>query len=399
MDLRSGQAFWPILNGLISTHPPLEADLRCEVVVIGAGITGALVAHHLVKAGFEVVVLDKRDVAAGSTSASTALLQYEIDTPLVDLMGMIGKAEAQRAYWLCHEAVGKLEAIAGEVGDCGFQRKTSLYFASRRRDVPDLKAEYQARRSLGINLEFWSAGELEERLHFRKPAALYSHTAAEVDPYRLAHKLLCLGRQRGLRVFDRTEVKSWRYTDGRVILKTQRGFEVSARQMVFATGYEAEKYLKQRLAVLRNSYALVSEPLELAHNRPQQALIWESARPYVYIRSTGDGRVMVGGEDESFATLPLRAKRIPVKQKRLERRFDELFPDVPLETAFAWAGTFGETKDGLAYIGQTPEVPQAHFALGYGGNGITYSLVAAEIIRDALLGRDNPDRHIFRFDR
>jgi glycine/D-amino acid oxidase-like deaminating enzyme len=398
MDLRTGHAFWPISNGLISAYPPLEADLRCEVAVIGGGITGALVSHHLIKAGFDVVVLDKRDVAAGSTSASTALLQYEIDTHLVDLKEMIGEAEAQRAYWLCHEAIGKLEAIAGEVGDCGFQRKPSLYFASRRRDVPELKAEYDARRKLGIRLEFWSAGELEERFHFRKPAALYSHIAAEVDPYRLAHKLLCQGRQRGLRVFDRTEVDGWRYADGRVVLKTSRGFQVTARHLVFATGYEAEKHLKQRLATLRNSYALVSEPLE-SPNRPQQALIWESARPYLYIRTTVDGRVMVGGEDENYATLPLRSKRIPYKRKRLERRFAELFPDVPLETAFAWAGTFGETKDGLAYIGQTAEVPQAHFALGYGGNGITYSLVAAEIIRDALLGKDNPDRHIFRFDR
>jgi glycine/D-amino acid oxidase-like deaminating enzyme len=76
-----------------------------------------------------------------------------------------------------------------------------------------------------------------------------------------------------------------------------------------------------------------------------------------------------------------------------------MFPGTELEVAYSWAGTFGSTKDGLAYIGQTAEWPHAYFALGYGGNGITYSVVAAEIIRDHFLGRPNPDADIFRFDR
>ena len=81
------------------------------------------------------------------------------------------------------------------------------------------------------------------------------------------------------------------------------------------------------------------------------------------------------------------------------QKFGRLFPDVPLEVAFAWAGTFGETKDGLAYIGVHPRFPHTWFALGYGGNGITFSLIAAEIIRDDFLGRENRDARIFRFGR
>jgi glycine/D-amino acid oxidase-like deaminating enzyme len=70
-----------------------------------------------------------------------------------------------------------------------------------------------------------------------------------------------------------------------------------------------------------------------------------------------------------------------------------------LEVSYTWAGTFDETKDGLAYIGQTPEFPHAYFALGYGGNGITLSVIAAKIITDLHLGRPNPDADIFRFDK
>jgi glycine/D-amino acid oxidase-like deaminating enzyme len=76
-----------------------------------------------------------------------------------------------------------------------------------------------------------------------------------------------------------------------------------------------------------------------------------------------------------------------------------MFPAIELEVAFRWAGTFGETKDGLPYIGQIRQMPHCHFALGFGGNGIIYSIIAAEIIRDALLQRPNRNARLFGFDR
>ena len=81
------------------------------------------------------------------------------------------------------------------------------------------------------------------------------------------------------------------------------------------------------------------------------------------------------------------------------KKFARLFPEMPLEVAYAWAGTFGETKDGLAYIGVHRRFPHTFFALGYGGNGITFSVIAAEIIRDQFLGRANGDARLFRFGR
>lgn len=74
----------PLKNGLLATFPPLTSNADCDVIVLGGGITGALIAHTLCKKGVAVVVIDKRDIGWGSTSASTAMLQYEIDTELSD---------------------------------------------------------------------------------------------------------------------------------------------------------------------------------------------------------------------------------------------------------------------------------------------------------------------------
>src|SRR5688572_18035388 len=153
MDLSSGYPFWPIKNGLLSTFPPLTRDQTCDVAVIGGGITGALVAFHLVEAGIETVLLERRDVGQGSTAASTCLLQYEIDTSLGDLIAMRGEADAVRAYQLCLEAIGKLERIAGRLDrPCDFERRQSLYLATRRRDQKSLRHEYETRRKYGFRV-------------------------------------------------------------------------------------------------------------------------------------------------------------------------------------------------------------------------------------------------------
>jgi glycine/D-amino acid oxidase-like deaminating enzyme len=90
---------------------------------------------------------------------------------------------------------------------------------------------------------------------------------------------------------------------------------------------------------------------------------------------------------------------LAAKTKTLVARTNELLPDIEFEPAFAWTGTFGETEDGLPYIGAHPEWPNTDVALCYGGNGITYGALAAEIIRDSLCGRRNTDAELFRFDR
>ncbi|MEP6664306.1 MAG: FAD-dependent oxidoreductase, partial [Verrucomicrobiota bacterium] len=82
MDLTSDYPFWSICNGLVGVYPPLDAEVSCDALVIGGGITGALVGFHLAEAGIKTVLIDRRDIATGSSSASTALLQYEVDVPL-----------------------------------------------------------------------------------------------------------------------------------------------------------------------------------------------------------------------------------------------------------------------------------------------------------------------------
>src|SRR4051794_20238897 len=135
MDLKSGSIFWPQINqDLEQGFTTLDRDISCDVAIIGGGISGALIAHHLTCAGIETVMLDRRHVGHGSTSASTGLLQYEIDTSLVDLAKMIGKERAIAAYRASLHALLAFAPLVAELGDsCGLVARPSLYLASNER--------------------------------------------------------------------------------------------------------------------------------------------------------------------------------------------------------------------------------------------------------------------------
>ena len=90
MDLKSNEPFWLVKNGILNSYPSLKETVECEVLVIGGGITGSLIAHQMVKDGYETVLIDRREIGNGSTSATTSMLQYEIDVPLFELMKQIG---------------------------------------------------------------------------------------------------------------------------------------------------------------------------------------------------------------------------------------------------------------------------------------------------------------------
>ncbi len=398
MDLRTGAAFWPIKNGLIGVYPGLERDESCDVAIVGAGITGALVAHHLSQAGCDVVVLDRHDAAAGSTAATTGLLQYETDTSLTELAASVGIVRAVQSWQLGRQAISQLEDLSVS-SPCDFARRPTFYLASSRWDVRSLEAECRLREAHGFEVEWLDRRALRNRCGLERPGAISSSGAAELDAYRLTHSLLAIASGRGARIYDRTNVDGIEMSDGSVKLVTNRGTTVRAQRLVVASGYEIPPQFGLDPGNLNSTWVFISEPLADLSWWPEQALIWETSRPYTYLRTTADGRVLLGGEDEGWSARHENVRLLGRKTRRLSKRFSALFPRVQLEPAYAWAGVFATTKDGLPYIGVLEQWPRAWFALGYGGNGITFSMVAADLAVDWWRGIHNPNASLFAFNR
>ena len=146
--------------------------------------------------------------------------------------------------------------------ECVFQRRKSVYLATRSSDAEILRKESAARRSIGIDVEYWDESEVASRFSFSRPAALRSSQAAELDCHRLTHALLARAATSGASIFDRTLVEQYDAEAGSVCLRTDRGCKITAGHAVFATGYEAEEFLPKRIVKLKSTYSLASEPLD-----------------------------------------------------------------------------------------------------------------------------------------
>ncbi len=401
MDLKSGYPFWAVKNGLMHAFPPLQADLRCDVAVLGGGITGALIADELGAHGHDVVVIDQRDIGWGSTAASTALLQYEIDTHMIDLAKQYGEADAVLAYKACASAIGMLQERAADIRDVDFARMQSLYYASKPRHRSVLHDEFALRTRHGFDVEWLESGDIRERYGFDAPAAILSALAARIDPYRMAYRLLLRLQKRGGGVFDRTSIARIQTTPRGVELKTSDGATIRAKHVVLAAGYASQQWLDKPVARNRSSYAFITDPIDADALGPLVGtMAWESARPYLYMRTTGDGRLLVGGEDDAIDIASRRDARVEKKADILMRQLQVLFPQLPLTPTFSWAGTFAETADGLPFFGaHAQHGPRVLFAMAYGGNGITYSMLGAGLLRALIEKRRHPLGKLFSFDR
>jgi glycine/D-amino acid oxidase-like deaminating enzyme len=401
VDLKSGYPYWAVKNGLMYAFPQLDADLSCDVVVVGAGITGALIADELAGHDHDVVVIEQRDVGWGSTSASTALLQYEIDTHAIDLVRRYDQASALLAYQSCLRAMSEIGAVAHAVRDVDFAACQSLYYASNRADHPRMADEFAWRKQHGFPVRWLSRAALKDEYGLTAPAAIHSSVAARVDPYRLASRLLHRMRRQGTQVYDRTQVKTITATARSVQLTTASGLSIRAKHAVIASGYEAQGWFRRRVAQNRSSYACISDPIDRDElGWLANTLLWESARPYLYLRSTGDGRLLIGGEDDDRDVPARRDRMVDRKAATLQRKVARLLPHLQVQPAFAWAGTFAETSDGLPLFGRHPQYgPRVLFALAYGGNGITYSMLGAGLLRAQIERRPHPLTRLFSFAR
>ena len=160
--MRTSEPFWLVKNGIIHSYPSLKEDVSTDILIVGGGITGSLIAHQLIKDGLNVILIDRRDIGSGSTSATTSMLQYEIDIPLYKLSEMIGKEAAEKAYWSCSDAIDKLEKVTQEIhSNAGFEKKKSLYFAAYKKDVAWMEEEFEARKSAGFPVKWMNAEAIE----------------------------------------------------------------------------------------------------------------------------------------------------------------------------------------------------------------------------------------------
>ena len=261
----------------------------------------------------------------------------------------------------CSSGSHGIEQLAAKVGgEADHTRKRSVYLASRRKDVEALERERRARLEIGI--------EVDLLLPQRHPRAASPSTgpprcspddASEIDPLRFTHALLAAAVADGVEVYDRTGVARYQSDRKGVLLETADGWRVRARKAMFATGYNIPPFVPRKPIHLNSTFAFATSPLESFDGWGEdRCLIWETARPYLYARTTPTAapswaarmcrsRGPQGGAEPGAADGP--------SGEGLRRASS---PGSSFDVDWSWSGTFAQTADGLPFIGAPPGFPE-----------------------------------------
>lgn len=396
-DLRDAHALWEDSPRRTTKSRTVLTSETCDVAIVGGGISAALTALSLCKAGFDVVVIDRREPGFGSTIASTAMIQFEIDTSLTRLAGQIGSEKAERAYLRSLAAVGALKNLVRDNDiKAAWKDRDALYLAGPEMGFRALQTEAGHRARIGLPSVYLTAAELRAAFGIDRTGAILSAGSADLNPIQLSAGCLRAARRMGCRIYRNQEVAAVDAGAKRVTLATRTGGVIDCRRVVFATGYEVVYGLPRDQFEITSSWAIATQPLPPEAFWPTRCLIWEAADPYLYLRTTADNRIIAGGEDSALRDPERREAAIPAKAEKILSALTMLLPGRDFQIDYAWAGAFAESPTGLPLFEPVEGLPNSLAILGCGGNGITFSMVASEIVTCWAMNRSDPDWDLFR---
>lgn len=396
-DLHDGRSIWHDTDRRCVRTRQLAGNETFDIVIVGGGITGAIIALSLSAAGHEIAVVDRRPPGEGSTIASTAMIQFELDTPLIHLARKIGRNNAERAYQRSAEAVRDLKDLIRQHGLRAFWAdREALYLAGSRLGPRSMKDEVDARRAIGIDSRYLTAADVRDIYGIETSAAILSAGSGELNPVSTAAECLRVAKRHGATVISPCEIAKLEGTGHRIRLTTAEGNVLTARRVILTTGYEVVPSLPKDAFRIISSWAIATAPLPASAFWPGRCLIWEAADPYLYLRTTHDRRILAGGEDSGLTDPERRAAAVPAKAQRLISKVRKLLDKPDLEVDYAWGGAFAESPTSLPVFKPVDDVAGAFAVLGSGGNGITFAMLAASIVQSWLAGRTDRDAHLFR---
>lgn len=407
VSLRHGQPIW-LSDTADRSHtrryPRFRGHHACDVVIVGGGFTGALVAATFADEGIAVTLVESGDVGRGSTVASSALLLQEPDCGMAQLTTRYGRAASRRIWELGRDAVQGLRRMLRQRHiACDLVNRDTVYYATTAEAVERLRIESRVRSREGFEHEWLSPGAVRRLTGLVARGAIRTSGNAQFDPYRACLGLMRAATTAGAAIFERSPVTRILPRRDRVLVYTTHG-RLEASHVVIATGYATRQFrpLAGRFQMSR-TYLLATRPLTVAERREVglgNVMVWDTERPYHYARWTSDRRLLLGGADRPVVPGQWRTRLFDAATRELRDDFERLWPalaDVDIESA--WEGLFAMTPDSLPYIGPHRRYPRHLFALGYGGNGMTFGSLAARLLLEHWRGERSPDHRLFRFGR
>jgi gamma-glutamylputrescine oxidase len=364
--------------------PPLSGEARADVVVVGAGITGAACAWRLLEHGLDVVVLDAREPAAAASGRNGGFAVTGTAMPHGELARRLGAVAARQLHDATAASLAELVALAEELGVPGAVREADHLWLAEEDEAAELDAVLAAAGEAGIACE--PAGDrVPAELRARFPVAAVMPGQGELDPARFVRAYAAGAAGRGARLHDRTPVRAVAHRGAAWVAETAAGAVTAQAAVIACDGLVASLVpeLEPWVYPVRGQM-LATAPLP--RHLLRLDLPAHCRHGFMYFRPTADGRMAIGGgrlehledeyTDEERTTAPVQAT--------LEVFAREVLRLHGVEITHRWAGIMGFSADLLPLAGQVAGRPGLYIAGGYSGTGNVLGHHCGRLVADLI---------------
>ena len=410
MNVTHGNVFWNEGTGIIKKYPYLSRDKKCDVLVVGGGIGGALSAYIQAKQGINVIVVDKNILGFGATLQADGTLDTRLDfnskiTKNVDIKNIT------KCNNLCSQALDDIKDIINEIlndEDCkryaqnlGFNLTDLLYFSDH---ITNKISMYKMFEKIGKQNDQIEYLEQDPIINL-KTGILFPKAAAVINPYIFAQIIfMYLSKMDNVEIYENTYITNITSKDDVVESITKNRFKIFSTSVILANGIHTLEYLKEDSITLNKTFAVVTERIKDLDYNVINIVAKDINYPNTTISFTKDKRIVLCGEDVKRNERMINDKYFinfaNGKYKKMYfnlKKIINIIDDIKITNCFS--GLYLDTKDGLPIIDEIENMPNVYCNLGTGKNGIIFSMIGARMLKNVSKQYHVKDMYLFRENR
>ena len=369
--------------------PPLQDDIRCDVLVVGAGFAGLSAAIELSRRGYSVVVLEADRVGSGASGRNGGQAIAGYASGQEPFEHQLGRDQARLAWELSLQSIDLIdERIRDFDIDCDWV-KGYLHVADSPRKARALQEEMAAMaRDYGFQAEVLTGADVQR--HIRSPlyqASAFDTSSGHLHPLKYVLGLARAAQGLGVKLFEHSAVT--RLNRGAIVTGHTAQGSVKAQFCVLAGNYTLPEYgpqvapdISARIMPV-GTYMIGTEPLDAALCQqliPSNAAVSDNNFVLDYFRFSADHRMLFGGRVSYSTQTPSNLRTLMAK------RMAKVFPQLSAaKVDFLWGGFVDISMNRAPDFGRLGS--NVYYLQGFSGHGVALTGLAGQLVAQAVAGQ------------
>jgi len=242
LKLVDGNLYFKKMSKNNTQYNYLNENINADVLIVGAGISGAITAFYMAEEGYDVVVVDKNIVGFGSSSANVGILDVQLGLEINKLAKNIGEKKAKKCYDLMLDSIEEIKKITSKLSNknsIGFKKCNSIYYTNKYMNKNNIIKEYNSKINLGIGTKFLNENNLIDLRY----GIQIENGSSTMNVYEFTKEIIShISKKENVKVYEHTEISDIKSKEEYVIATTSNNFKIKANKVIITEGAEVVKY-------------------------------------------------------------------------------------------------------------------------------------------------------------